>query len=515
MQRILQSAPDDELPHLEAGLRQFYLPDFKIWSEYFFQNYLTAPCSQLHLRLIELQQDQHLRRGKKTAIVAPRLGAKTTWTTKLYSLYQVCHGLEPYSLLVSATEGQTKKNIAAIQDQLETNQLLARYYPDVCGKGPTWNKTEIETRNGFRIEGMGAGSSRRGATFGEFRPSLIIIDDLIEDDAARSEIQRDNMSSWLLQSLLPMGDASLNVIFVGTAMHADDPLQRLRKMAGLRFESYRSLLSEPKNDKLWEQWRGIFSDPFDQNRDVKARAFFEINKTAMLEGAEALWPERESVYDLMVYRNTAGEVSFQAEKQSDPSASSKAEWPADLFGPKIWFDRFPALLCKVIALDPSKGKSDTSDYSAFVLAGYAEDGCIYVDADIERRDTTRIVSDGLVLNHFFKPDLLSIEVNQFQELLKDEFDRQAMAMGIPIPLAAITNTMHKETRIRLLGPYLRNGKLRFRSNSTGAARLVKQLQEFPRASHDDGPDALEMAISTLKHLLYSSKQTPMQEVWSA
>jgi hypothetical protein len=31
--------------------------------------------------------------------------------------------------------------------------------------------------------------------------------------------------------------------------------------------------------------------------------------------------------------------------------------------------------------------------------------------------------------------------------------------------------------------------------------LVNQLREFPVSDHDDGPDALEMAIRLLEHLL--------------
>ena len=54
--------------------------------------------------------------------------------------------------------------------------------------------------------------------------------------------------------------------------------------------------------------------------------------------------------------------------------------------------------------------------------------------------------------------------------------------------------MNKQVRIRRLGPYLAQRRLRFKAGSPATALLVEQLREFPVGAHDDGPDALEMAI---------------------
>ena len=54
---------------------------------------------------------------------------------------------------------------------------------------------------------------------------------------------------------------------------------------------------------------------------------------------------------------------------------------------------------------------------------------------------------------------------------------------------AIENRVNKQTRIRRLGPYLSNRRIKFKSGSPGTRLLVEQLKEFPLADHDDGPDA--------------------------
>lgn len=507
---------DTERSRLNQLLASQIRPELISWARYFFPHYLTKPLSKMHLWLIRELQAAHVKRGTYTAVVAPRQGAKTTWTSKLYTLYCLCEELEPYQLLTSDTLKQSKKNLAAIREELTTNKKLSECYPHVCGKGPRWNTTELETRNGLFVEAIGAGAASRGATFKNFRPSRITIDDLMRDKQARSQTQRDYLSDWFNNALLPMGDRDTNVMFVGTALHRDDTLQRLREAPGWKFETFRSLITEAKNQYLWDEWRALFRNPLDKNRADTAKAFFDAHEAEMIAGADVLWPENESLYNLMVYRNTKGEHSFQSEKQGNATAASKAEWPDDYFPANIWFDRWPDCRLKVVALDPSKGKSDTSDYSAYVLLGLGTDGLLYVDADMERRDSTRIVEDGFALASAFQPQLFLVEINQFQELLQIEFDRQASEQGTILPLAGVTNTLKKETRIRTLGTYIRNGKLRFKSNSKGAKILVDQLREFPFASHDDGPDALEMAIKGLQHLLTNTNEPVSEdEIWNA
>jgi hypothetical protein len=49
-------------------------------------------------------------------------------------------------------------------------------------------------------------------------------------------------------------------------------------------------------------------------------------------------------------------------------------------------------------------------------------------------------------------------------------------------------------RIRRLGPHLSARRMKFKDKSPGTKLLVDQLREFPIGDHDDGPDALEMAM---------------------
>jgi predicted phage terminase large subunit-like protein len=151
---------------------------------------------------------------------------------------------------------------------------------------------------------------------------------------------------------------------------------------------------------------------------------------------------------------------------------------------------------RVIALDPSKGGTDkVSDFSAYVLLARGKtDGLLYVEADLEnRRDVSRIVRDGLAHAKRFGPHGFGVEGNAFQFMLADELVRQSRAEGIALPIYKINNTVNKQVRIRTLTPYLVRREFRW-VDTPGTRILVQQMRDFPVGAHDDGPDALEMAL---------------------
>lgn len=63
--------------------------------------------------------------------------------------------------------------------------------------------------------------------------------------------------------------------------------------------------------------------------------------------------------------------------------------------------------------------------------------------------------------------------------------------GRYLPVRDIQHTSDKLGRIQSLQPLIRSGMLQF---SRRHATLLEQLRLFPKAAHDDGPDALEMAV---------------------
>lgn len=177
------------------------------------------------------------------------------------------------------------------------------------------------------------------------------------------------------------------------------------------------------------------------------------------------------------------------------------EFPGEWFD-DCWADSWPDpsdVVCKVCAVDPSKGKTEKSDFSAIVSLALTFDGVVYCDASIARRNAVAIVRDGLRIGREHNADQFGVESNGFQELLADTFAKESQDQGFMLPLVEILNTLPKPVRIRLLTPYLERRQIKY-LRTPGARLLVSQLREFPNGKYDDGPDALEMGMRMVRDI---------------
>ncbi len=175
-----------------------------------------------------------------------------------------------------------------------------------------------------------------------------------------------------------------------------------------------------------------------------------------------------------------------------------ALWPGEYFE-NIYADPWPDLFERgVIAVDPSLGKNEAADYSAIVFLGL-KGGKIYADVDMQKTPPTEIVERTLRMYDRYKPSHVGIEAEGFQEVLKTVFELMCQARGRMLPPIALmySKGAKKEVRIQRLDPHLANGVLKVRKTPHGEL-LVDQMMMFPtKGWHDDGPDALEMAVRLL------------------
>jgi len=317
----------------------------------------------------------------------------------------------------------------------------------------------------YRSAGVGGAITGYGFDLG-------IIDDPVKSrEEADSPAVRERIWQWFTSDFYSRRSKDARILLVMTRWHRDDLAGRLLRQQANREADRWEVLSLPAIRT------GGTGHPADPRAD-----------------GEALWPDFLPVDELEKTRKQDPRA-FAALYQQDPTTAGGSEWPIDYFGDWIWCppEKWPrAFDLRVIAVDPSKGGKDKShDYSAIVFVGVHR-GLVYVDADLDRRPPHRIVEDTLRMCDRYKPDMLGFETNQFQELLVHEFERVCrQRMSLRWPVYKLVN---KDVRIRRLGPYLVNREMRFKQDSPGCHLLVDQLIHFPHADHDDGPDALEMAV---------------------
>lgn len=127
-------------------------------------------------------------------------------------------GKRKYVVYVCRTQAQADQHVANIGGILES-EAIADTYPTVgrrlvnpYGHSKGWMRSRLRSAAGFTIEAYGLDSAQRGAKIDEFRPDLIVFDDL--DDPEDSEDTVQKMVDVLTRSLLPTGSRWLAVMGV-------------------------------------------------------------------------------------------------------------------------------------------------------------------------------------------------------------------------------------------------------------------------------------------------------------
>ncbi len=508
LRRNIESEVDgfDPDPQALAARRGRAMKDYRYFSKTYFPHYVkhgeAALHSYLYDRLPEIVDNGH---GDHEAIAAPRGNAKSTLVTQIFVIWCLVTGRKHYPVIVMDALDQALPMLEAIKAELEYNPRLGLDFPAATGQGRVWQTGSIVTRNDAKVQVFGSGKRMRGLRHGPHRPDLVIGDDLENDENVRSPEQRDKLQSWLTKTVLSLGpaDDSMDVIVIGTILHYDSVLNRLLNNPLWSSKKFKSIERWPDNMHLWEQWEGILRE----QGEAAARAFYDAVGAApsprfnrpeggpptdhpMEEGAVVCWPDGQPLYQLMAKRARDGRAAFDSEQQNDPISSDDAPF-ANLIESCMWAELPPNLIW-FGACDPSLGKAGGSrDPSALLVGGYHRlTGMLYVvEAQIKKRLPDRIIEDVISLQDKWHCKLWVVEAVQFQEFFRTELVKRSAARGRPVPARAVTPASDKLLRIETLQPHMSNGLIKLHPSQT---TLIDQLRHFPKADHDDGPDALHM-----------------------
>lgn len=209
---------------------------------------------------------------------------------------------------------------------------------------------------------------------------------------------------------------------------------------------------------------------------------------------------------------------YQCAPEGDPSLRAFSD-PA-YFLAHIWAEELPINdrnqpVFRVLALDPSKSKTGRSgDYAAFADVTLMSDRHIYASVHLNREPLPATYARAVEIVRAAKQEgrpyqRLIIESNQFQEAvglaIQGELDRAGLS--VVIDLHQTPSDQSKHARIQTgLGTILAQKRLHFVGHTVGNRLTVQQLKELPNGAHDDGADAVEMAVQELNLLLTGTKR---------
>lgn len=487
----------------ELSLKERCATDLELFARTYFPNYFNNEWSIFHYDMVQYLEDITLNRRErenKLVVTAPRGHAKSTIFTFLKIMWDICYERSSVIVVISATGPIAKKFIIGCRIELETNELLQRDFGKLQGD-ILWAASEFCTSNNVYVCGKGAGEQMRGLRWQSKRPDCVLIDDLESKESVSTKLQRDNLEDWFTGDVLPMGMPNCDFLYVGTILSYDALLYKL--LHEPRFSSWQrakySAVIKDSDSSLWDEWEAIVTDIRRGDEAYNdGYEFYLEHKDEMLDGVELLWEkQRPDMYLYLRSKKVENEEKYNSEFQNNPMTENMREFK-DQWIQENLYDELPEITEVYGALDPSLGKNKNSDTSAIIMLGKGVDGYIYVlEADICRRKPDQIIQDLLeiIAKYYSKLRGFVVETNVWQDYfasnIKDKFVKANMYVTWidSSPVSGDT----KKLRIKSMAPKVKRGYIKFNKYHTA---LITQLKNFPKG-HDDGPDALQMALEQI------------------
>lgn len=423
----------------------------------------AIPPAKFHQEIYEILLTQQF-----AVVAAPREHAKSTVVSLIFPVYCVCEKLRRFILLISDTQPQARLLLGAIKAEFEENESVRADYGDLVprGDGAKWAEEDIVTVTGIRVSARGAGQSLRGLRQRAARPDLVILDDIEEDEKVENPESRAKLMNWFKRAVLQLGK-HCQFLVIGTILHHDSFLANLLKPDRfLRFikRTYQAV------DDLWSP-------------------------------ESVLWPERWPLETLKQKCEDIGPAEFDQELRNKPVSIETQTFDPAWFEQHYytWEEIRGRVLRKIVVIDPAIRQKQSADLFAVGGIGVDDAGTIFV----LRAEGTRIPFHKQVervIEVFLadRPMQVGIETIAYQEALKTEVERVSKGKNIYVPVVELRPHTDKIMRIASLAPLIENGTIRFRRDQVDA---IRQFTQFPKADHDDIPDALEQAVDMIRKVV--------------
>src|SRR5215472_9524125 len=139
-----------------------------------------------------------------------------------------CGGKFRNIIIVWSSELRAAERLAAISNELKTNELLIECFGDQVGD--VWTQTKLVLRNGAAIQAMGRDQDIRGIKHLDWRPDLVLVDDFEDKDNVQSPEGRRRTLRWFLAELRPACDPRHKCRVLATPMNPESvPMQLINR----------------------------------------------------------------------------------------------------------------------------------------------------------------------------------------------------------------------------------------------------------------------------------------------
>jgi hypothetical protein len=403
-----------------------------------------------------------------------RDGGKTS-LLRVFVGQRIAYAISRTIMYVSVSQQHSAFSVRWLRRQIMYNKKFTETYG--LRKGAKWTDEHCEIYHGIEeipitILAMGITGQIRGFNPDDYRPDLIIIDDILNEENCATEDQRKKIEALLfgalLNSLAPASDCpQAKAVFLQT------PLNRL--------DAIETCLKDP-------QWNGRRFGILDENE----RSLWE-----------ARWPTEVVLAEKQAAIARGHYHIWMREKECKIVANIGKTFKIENLQ---YYDLPPEGLLKIISIDPASSDAETADDNVVMAIGIHG-----LNVYILRYEAEQGQMPDATANHFFNmilefsPIKAAVETVSFQRVLAWYLEKEMQRRRIFLAVDKIQDRRKKSDRIiqSLVG--LVNYKHLY--VKADMQKFITQMDEYDpldSGQHDDLLDALAMGVTCLNPLLRDS-----------
>jgi hypothetical protein len=218
--------------------------------------------------------------SRETLTVAPVGFAKST-ILKVWGIYQFVNKIDPYILYVSSSASKADKQFESILKILKEPVIQTIYRFKVIKDTMAEVVIQFDDGKKQKFESIASGKDILGINFEGQRPTLILIDDIEEEDQARSVERTDKLMNWLLTSLISRlpNLSSGRVRMIGTVLSKDSLTNRILGKS--------EIFNQSSNRNIFRDWAKHFHQALKDGKSI----WEDIHKTEALLKEQQLKPQ--------------------------------------------------------------------------------------------------------------------------------------------------------------------------------------------------------------------------------
>lgn len=433
--------------------------------------YITCRSLQpLHASIIHNVSD-----NQASMDLAPRGHGKSTIGDVDFCITKVLRNPDIRIMIGSKTQTQASAFLKEIRTHFEQNVNLIRIFGDwKKSRDNVWNDKEftVNRRTVIKKEATISALGASGAVVSKHF-DIIIGDDLVGFENARTEAQRKVLKEWFYSSLYPTLEPDGEIHILGTRYSPMDLYEDLIKSKNYKINVQQAITI--KDGQEYSLWESKFS--LEKLRSIREEAGLIIfnmqyqNNTELAKG---------KIFKYKYFKH------FE-EYDIDYDLNRVRVKVLDSQGVPYWI---PVRIYMGADLAISEDETSNNDYFVLTVIGVDKNKNVYVLDYLKERLTFNAQLNAILdygKNKFPMVERIGVETVQYQKSLAQEIRRLSL-----LPVINIQTSKDKVTRAMRRSALFENGKVWFR---IGMDDLEECLLLFPEVDHDDLFDGLDFALT--------------------